>query len=168
MLARRGGSHFPLEDKVWRNIPDRGEEAQAVAIKEYLDADVDEASRVPDKVLRKWGRLFDIVKPSSQRSCCFTRGYRHLVERSGSILQEAEELDVRVVTFIFGQALTFCPSYSRRLGYLTSFYYVPAMSPSYSLSAFAISVLRSSCAYLRSTNPVSFGPQRCPQRRSTA
>jgi len=29
---------------------------------------------VPDKVLEKWGRLFDIVKPSFDRTCCFTRG----------------------------------------------------------------------------------------------
>jgi tRNA (cytosine38-C5)-methyltransferase len=101
MLARRGGSHFPLENKVWRNIPDCKEDAQVVAIREYLDTDVDEASGVPEKVLKKWGRLFDIVKPSSARSCCFTRGYRHLVERSGSILQEAEELDVRVLPVLF-------------------------------------------------------------------
>lgn len=72
-----------------------------VAIREYLDTDVDEASRVPEKVLKKWGRLFDIVKPSSERSCCFTRGYRHLVERSGSILQEAEELGVRLLPVLF-------------------------------------------------------------------
>ncbi|KAL0950580.1 hypothetical protein HGRIS_007375 [Hohenbuehelia grisea] len=29
---------------------------------------------IPDRVLQKWGRLFDIVLPSSCRSCCFTRG----------------------------------------------------------------------------------------------
>lgn len=29
---------------------------------------------VPDGVLVKWGRLFDIVLPSARRSCCFTRG----------------------------------------------------------------------------------------------
>lgn len=94
MLARRGGSHFPREDKVWRNIPGQTEEVEAAAIKGYLDSDVYETSRVPDKVLQKWGRLFDIVKPSSRRSCCFTRGYTHMVERSGSILQENEDLDV--------------------------------------------------------------------------
>lgn len=34
---------------------------------------------VPEKVLRKWGRLFDIVLPSSQRTCCFTRGFALLI-----------------------------------------------------------------------------------------
>ncbi|KAG6814401.1 hypothetical protein H0H92_007404 [Tricholoma furcatifolium] len=67
-------------------------------IEEYLD-DPDSSSAwphpnaVPEKVLTKWGRLFDIVLPSSQRSCCFTRGYSQLVERAGSILQVNEELD---------------------------------------------------------------------------
>lgn len=34
---------------------------------------------VPEKVLRKWGRLFDIVLPSSRRTCCFTRGFVFLL-----------------------------------------------------------------------------------------
>jgi len=29
---------------------------------------------IPDKVLLKYGRLFDIVKQSTRRSCCFTKG----------------------------------------------------------------------------------------------
>ncbi|KAG7089090.1 hypothetical protein E1B28_010799 [Marasmius oreades] len=48
---------------------------------------------VPDRVLKKWGRLFDIVLPSSRRTCCFTRGYTQLVERAGSIIQMNESLD---------------------------------------------------------------------------
>ena len=66
--------------------------------------------RIPDRILKKWGRLFDIVLPSGTRSCCFTRGtsfllaranilmhagYTQLVERAGSILQMNEQLDVR-------------------------------------------------------------------------
>ncbi|KIM81686.1 hypothetical protein PILCRDRAFT_71546 [Piloderma croceum F 1598] len=66
----------------------------------YLDAEVSAVNShlhaVPDRVLRKWGRLFDIVLPSSRRSCCFTRGYTQLVERAGSILQMNQALDVRL------------------------------------------------------------------------
>jgi tRNA (cytosine38-C5)-methyltransferase len=44
----------------------------------YLDADghtgQSHPNTVPDRVLVKWGKLFDIVLPSSRRSCCFTRG----------------------------------------------------------------------------------------------
>lgn len=32
------------------------------------------AHAVSDRVLEKWGRLFDIAIPSSKRTCCFTRG----------------------------------------------------------------------------------------------
>ncbi|KAJ7924383.1 S-adenosyl-L-methionine-dependent methyltransferase [Mycena leptocephala] len=42
-------------------------------LREYLDPDPVEGYDVPDKILRKWGRLFDIVLPSSRRTCCFTR-----------------------------------------------------------------------------------------------
>ncbi|TFK22040.1 S-adenosyl-L-methionine-dependent methyltransferase [Coprinopsis marcescibilis] len=95
---------------IWRHIPGRPaewREDNVDEIRSYLDErPVPSANRVPEKVLVKWGRLFDIVKPSSRRSCCFTRGYTHLVERSGSILQEAEELDVRaflsVSNFVYG------------------------------------------------------------------
>ncbi|KAJ6573881.1 S-adenosyl-L-methionine-dependent methyltransferase [Mycena vulgaris] len=66
-------------------------------IRNYLDSEPVEGCGIPDKILYKWGRLFDIVFPSSRRTCCFTRGYTHLVERSGSILQLNEEQDTETV-----------------------------------------------------------------------
>lgn len=91
------------EGKVWRYIPneqqmEKFKEEGGREIRAYLDLGLtdeeeDEYS-VPDRILGKWGRLFDIVLPSSKRTCCFTRGYTHLVERSGSILQVEEDLDV--------------------------------------------------------------------------
>ncbi|KAF5314118.1 hypothetical protein D9611_006941 [Ephemerocybe angulata] len=117
MLARK--QPFPKveseeqEHRVWRHIPGqpivKGEgegnaDVEVRPLKEYLDAQVDAGRYVPDKILGKWGRLFDIVKPSSARSCCFTRGYTHIVERSGSILQEAEDLDTTQVFDAFLRA----------------------------------------------------------------
>ena len=124
-------------DDVWRHIPGQGpawsdprfenKSSPAVAhtIFDYLD-DLGEGYAeyaIPDKILEKWGRLFDIVKPSSDRTCCFTRGrylditlfyfiiidaitlgYTQLVERAGSILQENEDLDVRYDTLTFPSA----------------------------------------------------------------
>ncbi|KAJ6577107.1 S-adenosyl-L-methionine-dependent methyltransferase, partial [Mycena sp. CBHHK59/15] len=44
-------------------------------IRQYLDEHVDDgAHAISDKTLYKWGRLFDIVVPSSRRTCCFTSG----------------------------------------------------------------------------------------------
>ncbi|KAJ7139445.1 S-adenosyl-L-methionine-dependent methyltransferase [Mycena epipterygia] len=73
-------------------------------IRKYLDSVPVEGYTIPDKILRKWGRLFDIVLPSSRRTCCFTRGYTQLVERSGSILQMNEEQDTTTVFDAFLQA----------------------------------------------------------------
>lgn len=77
-------------DEVWRRIPGSGpawsdprldieksDLPRIHEIKRYLDensAEQTDEYAVPDKVLKKWGRLFDIVKPSSTRTCCFTRG----------------------------------------------------------------------------------------------
>ncbi|KAF9565869.1 S-adenosyl-L-methionine-dependent methyltransferase [Agrocybe pediades] len=64
-------------------------------IRSFMDSTQDSHDfSIPEKVLIKWGRLFDIVKPSSRRTCCFTRGYTQLVERAGSVLQENEDADV--------------------------------------------------------------------------
>jgi tRNA (cytosine38-C5)-methyltransferase len=95
--------HIPIEvgipDHVWRHIPGHTpwidprsapshsgniqveastSMGRALQIKEYLEEDdsagVPHPNAIPDKVLEKWGRLFDIVLPSSYRTCCFTRG----------------------------------------------------------------------------------------------
>lgn len=141
LLARPGSKPFvripPSSDpqRVWRHIPGHGEDwkdprlqphedSNIVAetsdcISEFLDILTDEESqgyRIPDHVLEKWGRNFDIVLPSSRRTCCFTRGtvlpssdhhcfegfrlfvycpgYTNMVGRTGSILQLNEGLDV--------------------------------------------------------------------------
>ncbi|THU88196.1 S-adenosyl-L-methionine-dependent methyltransferase [Dendrothele bispora CBS 962.96] len=78
-------------------------------LQRYLDdngLDNDEPSPygVPDKVLQKWGRLFDIVLPSSRRTCCFTRGYTRLVERAGSIVQMNTDLDTTATFDLFLKA----------------------------------------------------------------
>ncbi|KAJ7293950.1 S-adenosyl-L-methionine-dependent methyltransferase [Mycena rebaudengoi] len=71
-------------------------------IRRYLDPKAENGSNaIPDKILRKWGRLFDVVLPSSRRTCCFTRGYTQLVERSGSILQMNESQDTTSIFNMF-------------------------------------------------------------------
>ena len=79
--------------RILRHIPGRGAdwsdarssaatektetENNARPLRDYLDAkpkDVQMAHAVPERVLTKWGRLFDIVLPSATRTCCFTRG----------------------------------------------------------------------------------------------
>jgi tRNA (cytosine38-C5)-methyltransferase len=51
-----------IENKVW-------------SVRDYLDKkDTQTVYAVPERVLMKWGRLFDIVLPSATRTCCFIRG----------------------------------------------------------------------------------------------
>ena len=67
-------------------------------IRLYLDDLYDEKQyRISDKVLEKWGRLFDIVLPSARRTCCFTRskwftGIQHISTHSQAILGWWSEL----------------------------------------------------------------------------
>lgn len=98
-LAKKAPYRFvdvPQEkaDEVWRKLPGqsvdwcdpRFEDPEGRTtnvpivnpIRHYLDTLSEELSphAVPDKILEKWGRLFDIVTPSSRRTCCFTRGER--------------------------------------------------------------------------------------------
>ncbi|KAH9921306.1 S-adenosyl-L-methionine-dependent methyltransferase [Fomitopsis serialis] len=115
---------------VWRHIPGQGADwvdsrlctgsreevvddqvAHSIAeIRQYLDPPIEDGRShpcaVPDRVLEKWGRLFDIILPSARRSCCFTRGYSKMAERSGSVLQLNEELDTTSVfdRFLAAQA----------------------------------------------------------------
>lgn len=69
---------------MWRHIPapcsvdwvDK-QNGSDVTLEAYLDGLTDEEEKIyaiPDRVLEKWGRLFDIVLPTSMRTCCFIRG----------------------------------------------------------------------------------------------
>ncbi|KAJ7585783.1 S-adenosyl-L-methionine-dependent methyltransferase [Mycena floridula] len=94
LLARDVPFQLPDDDSIPRSIPNHQVPNEIDTVRAYLDdSEATGQYAVPDKVLLKWGRLFDIVLPSSHRTCCFTRGYTKLVERAGSILQMNEDLD---------------------------------------------------------------------------
>ncbi|KAJ7836338.1 S-adenosyl-L-methionine-dependent methyltransferase [Mycena olivaceomarginata] len=120
LLAKRSPYSFrdlPSGDgKTLRHIPGRGstwvdsrlveqapDDNSVCEIREYLDPEPVDGCGIPDKILCKWGRLFDIVLPSARRTCCFTRGYTQLVERTGSILQMNEDQDTTTVFDVFLQ-----------------------------------------------------------------
>jgi len=97
---------------VSRSIPDHGPDwvdprlssepedlapQSCLPLSAYLDMELQgqEKYAIPDKILQKKAVLYDIVKPNSRRSCCFTRGYTHMIEGT-SVLQMNEELDVSI------------------------------------------------------------------------
>jgi len=64
-------------------------------LENYSDKKVEtESFLLKDKTLTRYGMLLDIVNKSSKRSCCFTKGYTHFVEGTGSVLQHNLDLDV--------------------------------------------------------------------------
>lgn len=59
-------------------------------LKEYLQDLNDKQSEpylLSDKVLEKYFMILDIVKSDSLNTNCFTKGYSHLIEGAGSVLQ---------------------------------------------------------------------------------
>lgn len=50
-----------------------------------------------DKILNKYCMILDIVDSESQRSCCFTKGYAHYVEGTGSVVHHNTELELSEV-----------------------------------------------------------------------
>jgi tRNA (cytosine38-C5)-methyltransferase len=117
LTARRSSFASDTQaNTVWDHIPSTREDDEILSlapksISQYLDELVDELTVVPDRVLERWGKLFDIVVPSGDTTCCFTRGkrdlisdsltlireagYTHFVEGTGSVLQTTETLEVK-------------------------------------------------------------------------
>ncbi|KAH6917708.1 S-adenosyl-L-methionine-dependent methyltransferase [Coprinopsis sp. MPI-PUGE-AT-0042] len=84
------------EERKWRYIPD---ELNSGGLNEEENQEIrpreEEEYSVPDKIWGSGEGCLISSLPLQQTDVCFTRGYTHLVERSGSILQVDEDLDVR-------------------------------------------------------------------------
>ncbi|XP_048030724.1 tRNA (cytosine(38)-C(5))-methyltransferase [Megalobrama amblycephala] len=52
---------------------------------------------LPPKTLLRYALLMDVVQPSSRRSVCFTKGYGHYVEGTGSVLQSCVDVELESV-----------------------------------------------------------------------
>ncbi|KAJ1731313.1 hypothetical protein LPJ61_002597 [Coemansia biformis] len=70
-------------------------------VKQFLEdlAPEDAASyRLPQKILDRHGYVHDVVTPDDRRTCCFTKGYTHYAEGTGSVLQTAGVVGVDPMT----------------------------------------------------------------------
>ncbi|KAB0347311.1 hypothetical protein FD754_012168, partial [Muntiacus muntjak] len=64
-------------------------------LKDFLEDDIDKHSFfLPPKSLLRYALLLDIVKPTSRRSTCFTKGYGRYIEGTGSVLQTTEDVQI--------------------------------------------------------------------------
>ncbi|NWT50725.1 TRDMT methyltransferase, partial [Erythrocercus mccallii] len=68
-------------------------------LKNFLEEENKEMSLyfLPPKFLLRYAFLLDIVKPTCRRSTCFTKGYGHYVEGTGSVLQTAVDVHLESV-----------------------------------------------------------------------
>ncbi|XP_074840921.1 tRNA (cytosine(38)-C(5))-methyltransferase isoform X3 [Carettochelys insculpta] len=68
-------------------------------LKDFLEEGGEELSQyfLPPKALLRYALLLDIVTPTCRRSTCFTKGYGHYVEGTGSVLQTAEDVQLESV-----------------------------------------------------------------------
>ncbi|RMC04939.1 hypothetical protein DUI87_18115 [Hirundo rustica rustica] len=68
-------------------------------LKDFLEEENKEMSQyfLPPKSLLRYAFLLDIVKPTCRRSTCFTKGYGHYVEGTGSVLQTAVDVELESV-----------------------------------------------------------------------
>uniref|UniRef100_A0A8C2RWK5 tRNA aspartic acid methyltransferase 1 n=1 Tax=Capra hircus TaxID=9925 RepID=A0A8C2RWK5_CAPHI len=64
-------------------------------LKDFLEDNIDKHSFfLPPKSLLRYALLLDIVKPTSRRSMCFTKGYGRYIEGTGSVLQMTEDVQI--------------------------------------------------------------------------
>ena len=64
-------------------------------LKNYLDLNLDISQYLlNDKILSKYSKILDIVNENDNRSCCFTKGYGHYVEGTGSVVQHNKDTDL--------------------------------------------------------------------------
>ncbi|KFQ89734.1 tRNA (cytosine(38)-C(5))-methyltransferase, partial [Phoenicopterus ruber ruber] len=68
-------------------------------LKDFLEEENEEMSQyfLPPKSLLRYAFLLDIVRPTCRRSTCFTKGYGHYVEGTGSVLQTAVDVQLESV-----------------------------------------------------------------------
>ncbi|XP_028939359.1 tRNA (cytosine(38)-C(5))-methyltransferase [Antrostomus carolinensis] len=78
---------------------DQNNDSSIQMLKDFLEEENEEMSRyfLPPKSLLRYAFLLDIVKPTCRRSTCFTKGYGHYVEGTGSVLQTAVDVQLESV-----------------------------------------------------------------------
>uniref|UniRef100_A0A8C1YWA9 tRNA (cytosine(38)-C(5))-methyltransferase n=1 Tax=Cyprinus carpio TaxID=7962 RepID=A0A8C1YWA9_CYPCA len=68
-------------------------------LQDFLQEDEEDLDQylLPPKTLLRYALLMDVVQPSFRRSVCFTKGYGHYVEGTGSVLQSCVDVELESV-----------------------------------------------------------------------
>ncbi|MGH0159306.1 UNVERIFIED_CONTAM: hypothetical protein FKN15_040677, partial [Acipenser sinensis] len=73
---------------------DQDSDVSVRMLQDFLEVDLQNLSQylLPPKTLLRYAILMDIVQPTCRRSVCFTKGYGHYVEGTGSVLQSSLDI----------------------------------------------------------------------------
>ncbi|NWW67721.1 TRDMT methyltransferase, partial [Ifrita kowaldi] len=96
----KGAFLFKLETvEEMKRKHDQDNDSSIQMLKDFLEEESEEMSQyfLPPKSLLRYAFLLDIVKPTCRRSTCFTKGYGHYVEGTGSVLQTAVDVELESV-----------------------------------------------------------------------
>ncbi|XP_016398812.1 tRNA (cytosine(38)-C(5))-methyltransferase [Sinocyclocheilus rhinocerous] len=68
-------------------------------LQDFLQEDKEDMDQylLTPKTLLRYALLMDVVQPSCRRSVCFTKGYGHYVEGTGSVLQSCVDVELETV-----------------------------------------------------------------------
>lgn len=86
-IARRTNDFAFEAGKIWEHMPDTKIEStqqSTCQISSIIEPNVSRETLVPDDVLAKRVLVMDIIHPTQCRSMCFTKGYTHYTEGTGS------------------------------------------------------------------------------------
>ncbi|NXJ63033.1 TRDMT methyltransferase, partial [Rostratula benghalensis] len=100
MSLPKGAFLFKLETvEEMERKHDQDNDSSIQMLKDFLEEENEEMSQyfLPPKSLLRYAFLLDIVKPTCRRSTCFTKGYGHYVEGTGSVLQTAVDVQFESV-----------------------------------------------------------------------
>ncbi|XP_060645086.1 tRNA (cytosine(38)-C(5))-methyltransferase [Drosophila nasuta] len=93
-IARRD-QDFPFESgKIWEKMPSEivdPDQQQIAMISSIVESSASSDYLVPDDVLMKRVLVMDIIHPAQSRSMCFTKGYTHYTEGTGSAFTPLSE-----------------------------------------------------------------------------
>lgn len=86
-IARRVNDFSFEAGKIWEHMPGTNIEStqqSTCKISSIIEPNVQPETLVPDNVLAKRVLVMDIIHPTQSRSMCFTKGYTHYTEGTGS------------------------------------------------------------------------------------
>ncbi|XP_017065525.2 tRNA (cytosine(38)-C(5))-methyltransferase [Drosophila eugracilis] len=84
-IARKNEDFSFAGGKIWEKMPGSNTKDQILSqISEIVEENVASDFLVPDDVLTKRVLVMDIIHPAQSRSMCFTKGYTHYTEGTGS------------------------------------------------------------------------------------